>query len=414
MTYDSLLQKRYPGWQSSKTALETKLFQHTNANLRLEDDEELVRIPIVVHVVHHESSKVVGVGGNISDEQIRSQITVLNEDYRRKPGTNGFNTNSVGADTEIEFFLATCDPNGKPSTGILRIYDTQTEFDINNDDTRLKSLSYWPSDQYLNIWIADLKTPFIGYTQFPDMSGLPGLSSSNGPAYTDGAVVDFKMFGRQTGAITSKLYNLGRTTTHEIGHWLGLLHTWGDVECSDGQCTCGDDHCNDTPPTSSPNDVGADNNCKSVNSNCNGQQTINMIENYLDYSPDKCMNIFTKDQKARMRNVLKTSPRRLALVQNSTKCLPLPSTEQLTIKVYPNPGNNKIDDLTLVEVQFKGTQTVYLQLYDVLGRLVVTKDYVELSSTVLSFSNGKLSAGMYFVVITNTGGEKAVKRLIVI
>lgn len=408
--YDLLLQRRHPGWAQSRAKLETLIQQKQVdwQHFRLEE-EETIRIPVVVHVVHHDLRNMNNPGaagsGNISDAQIQSQIEVLNEDYRRKPGTNGFNDNPVGADVNIEFYLATRDPDGHPSNGITRTYDTTQAFDVFNDDERLKSLVDWPSNRYLNIWVTSVASPYIGYTQFPDGSGLAGLDETYGTDKTDGTVISHRVFGRRIGTAnsSSSVYRDGRTTTHEIGHWLGLLHTWGDY-------VCGDDHCGDTPPTRDSNQT-RDESCEAVYSTCSGTRTRNMIENYLDYSPDICMNIFTKDQKVRMRKVLEVSPRRAQLVQYSRT---LPESEQLVVKIYPNPVKDDAKDVTNVEVLLKGSQAVTIRVYDAAGRTLVTQDYPPNSSESLGFSNVGLHTGLYYVMVTTSSGEKAVKRLAVI
>jgi len=406
--YNDLLQQRHPNWQRDRAELEAILQQKNREISRIEAGEETILIPVVVHVIHNQANSQPGTEGNISDAQIRSQIDVLNEDYRRKPNTKGFNDNPVGADVNIEFFLATCDPNGGPSTGITRTYNAQKDFDVFNDDKKLKALSYWPSDQYMNIWVTDLKVPYIGYTQFPDMSGLPGLSPSNGPAATDGLVIDYKMFGRQPGTVTSGLYGYGRTTTHEVGHWLGLKHTWGDEYC-------GNDHVDDTPPTENSNQAN-NNSCTPVYSACLGPTTRNMIENYMDYSPDLCMNIFTQGQRERIWKVLATSPRRKSLVANSTRCQILPPSEQLSITIYPNPANgtNGNGDVTYVNVLLKDSQDVYLRVYDALGRIVYAEEYLNIRSRSLNFSNRPLKKGIYLVTVTTSSGEKMTTRLVII
>ena len=132
---------------------------------------------------------------------------------------------------------------------------------------------------------------------------------------TDGVFIDYRAFGIG-GAITSRLYNLGRTTTHEVGHWLGLIHTWGDTDC-------GDDYCADTPPAERGNQSAS---CGPIFSNCSGVRTRNMTENYMDYSPDSCMNIFTKNQSERMMAVIEKSPRRARLVKYWCAKLPFSAT----------------------------------------------------------------------------------------
>lgn len=254
---------------------------------------EVVTIPVVVHVIH--KGEPVGEGTNISKAQIESQIRILNEDFRKKLGTNGHNTHPVGADVEIEFQLAIQSPEGIPTDGIVRVKGSKNVWDIPDDQT-LKALSYWNSANYLNIWVCALND-FLGYAQFPetDLVGIPQNSTTKNPA-TDGVVIDYQAFG-DVGNVNPP-FHLGRTATHEIGHYLGLLHISGDGACPT------DDYCVDTPPV---NDQTSG--CPSPKPlACTGVEA--QIENYMDYSDDACMNMFSQDQKDRMRTVLANSPRR--------------------------------------------------------------------------------------------------------
>ncbi|MBX9851041.1 MAG: T9SS type A sorting domain-containing protein [Cytophagaceae bacterium] len=271
--------------------------------------EPVYTIPVVVHVVHNVPSGAIA-GNNIPDAQILAQIQVLNEDFRRKSGTNGFNNDPVGADVNIEFCLATMDPSGNFTTGITRTYNSKNFFNVSfSDENLLKSLAYWPSDQYLNLWVCRLEPGYLGYAQYPNGNGVPGLPPDGG-AETDGVVIDYRSFGK--GGTAQSPYNLGRTPTHEAGHWLGLDHIWGDTYC-------GNDWVADTPPDEDPND---DLDCYD-SSDCdnNGSYNQDMINNYMDYSADACMNIFTIGQKTRMRTVMETSPRRMALLNSGGCCI---------------------------------------------------------------------------------------------
>lgn len=274
-------------------------------------DEEITepfvyRIPIVVHVVHN--GQDVGEGPNISQAQVQSQIDVLNEDFRRISGTNGFDSN--GVDTEIEFYMAMTDPDGNIllEPGIDRynggrfIWPTGLATSI---DSQLKPATIWDPNRYFNIWTVNfggfVGRNLLGYAQFPSDSGLPGLNVNEGSALTDGVVVGYKYFGSaEKGNFPdlNETYNLGRTTTHEVGHWLGLRHIWGDGDC------LVDDFCNDTPNSDEPNFS-----CE-THISCG---TLDMIENYMDYTEDSCMSLFTQDQKERMVQVLENSPRRSTL-----------------------------------------------------------------------------------------------------
>lgn len=268
------------------------------------------RIPVVVHIIHN--GEPIGTGANISFEQVLSQIEVLNEDFRRITRTNGFNTHPDGVDTEIEFYLAPTAPDGKQLSepGIDRFNggrDSWPKGAVRNPiDDVIKPITIWDPTAYFNIWTVNfggfVGRNLLGYAQFPSDSDLRGLEADGGSAETDGIVVGYKYFGSSEKGNFPDLiapYDLGRTTTHEVGHWLGLRHIWGDGDC------LVDDYCNDTPRAAAPN-----NSC-TINVSCN---TPDMIENYMDYTNDGCMNLFTNDQKIRMQTVLRNSPRRKELV----------------------------------------------------------------------------------------------------
>lgn len=397
-----VLQMRNPNRAKEIQELNRRIseVERSNRSLRQAEDETIYRIPIVVHVVHSNPSGLIGGANNpnISDEQIASQIQVLNEDYRRKEGTNGYNTSDIGADAKIEFYLATSDPNGQPTNGITRhYYDKKTSFNIFSDNTLLSSIAYWPSDRYLNIWVTTLQNNYLGYTQFPTaadtLKGLPGVTDE----FVDGSMIDYRFFGRKMGTVTSSTYSLGRTASHEIGHWLGLIHTWGD---GDG---CAEDYVADTPPTKAANQTTQ---CRTTYSTCfNGVQTRDLTENYMDYSPDACMNLFTKGQVARMRAVLQVSPRRAKLVKSLAA---LPETDVLTINVYPNPASSS----PTVDVQLKGFQSFSVDLLDMSGRQISTLSYTDAPSTRVTLPIQGLTKGLYIVRV-KTSGESSSSRLLV-
>ena len=309
--YEEFLQEKNPK-RMNNTQFEAwiaPLIQN-QATMRTSQTNAIITIPVVVHVIYN--GQAVGTAPNISDVQVESQITVLNQDFRRMVGTPGFNSNAVGADTEIQFVLAKQDPNGNPTNGIDRVSfckDSWTNFDI---ETILKPATIWDSTQYLNLWTVQFEsTDLLGYAQFPDGSGLSGIGSSGGNANTDGVVVRYNAFGSGSGAsyILKAPYNKGRTTTHELGHWLGLIHIWGEGS----SCTTNTDYCADTPVAKDPN-YG----CPTGTNSCTLKAGDDMIENYMDYTNDSCMNIFTLNQKSRMATVMANSPRRTSLT-TSTK-----------------------------------------------------------------------------------------------
>tara|TARA_R110000868_G_scaffold779_2_gene5752 strand:- start:3471 stop:4412 length:942 start_codon:yes stop_codon:yes gene_type:complete len=295
--------------------LSTTACEKDNSNTT--NHEEMItvyRIPVVVHIIHN--GEPIGTGANISYEQIVSQIDVLNEDFRKKNETNGDSQNANGADTQIEFVLSTSAPDGTvlPEPGVDRIDGGRSEWPKgafrNPIETIIKPNTYWSPDYYFNIWTVNFGgfsgRDLLGYAQFPDNSGLEGLNDIGGSEETDGIVIGYKYFGSSEKGSFSNLvfpFDLGRTATHEVGHWLGLRHIWGDGDCSF------DDYCMDTPNSAAPN-YG----CPINQAGC---ETVAMIENYMDYTDDACMNTFTEDQKKRMLTVLQNSPRRNYIIQQT-------------------------------------------------------------------------------------------------
>jgi PKD repeat protein len=284
-------------------------FERELSNLKKKyiDDSKsngIITIPVIVHVIHN--GEAVGTGANISTTQVKSQIDVLNEDFRKSVETAGYNDHPDGADIEIEFALALRDEYGNdlPEAGIHRVHGNRTYWEGNAIEEVLKPQTIWNPKKYMNIWTVNFggdQETTLGYAQFPSLSGLEGLNQNGGLNSTDGVIIGYKYFGR-AGTIAAP-YDGGRTTTHEIGHWLGLRHIWGDGDCSV------DDFCEDTP-----NAGHANYSCEPINS-C-GLFENDMIENYMDYTPDACMNIFTQDQKERMRTVMQVCPRRKELLDS--------------------------------------------------------------------------------------------------
>ncbi len=266
-----------PGLEERMQQIEemTNAWLINNAH-KLKNTNDVVTIPVVVHVVYANASQ------NVSDAQILSQIEVLNQDYRRMNADAG-NTpavfQSLAADIEVEFCLATRDPNGNATSGITRKQTTNTNFNTTNNSVKFAAAggtNAWDANSYMNMWVCKLQGGVLGYAQFP-----------GGSAATDGVVIDYQSFG--TMGTATYPFNKGRTATHEVGHWLNLRHIWGD----DGGACTGTDYVNDTP------NQGAEYyNCPSYpKSSCSSED---MFMNYMDYVNDNCMNLFTAGQKARM------------------------------------------------------------------------------------------------------------------
>jgi len=250
---------------------------------------KLIRIPVVVHVVYGRDQE------NISKSQINSQISALNHDFR----TTNADVSQVPeawkglvVDSKIEFALASRDPDGKPTDGVTRTKTERKQFGT-GDDVKTKAgggAPSWPSARYLNIWVCNLGGGLLGYAQFP-----------GGPARTDGVVILHSAFGTKGSAQAP--FDRGRTTTHEIGHWLNLRHIWGDtLDCSGG------DRCPDTPNANGPNYGSPTFPSVSCNNGPNGD----MFMNYMDYVDDAAMFMFTAGQVTRMNATLAGLRKKLA------------------------------------------------------------------------------------------------------
>ena len=322
----------HPDYQDHKITFERWLSERQTPAFRLPGGGRRqtapYKIPIVVHIVHN--GEPIGTGANIPEAQVLSQIRVLNEDFKRQ-NADAVNTPaafaSLAGSLDIEFILAKQDPDGLPSNGIVRINGGRNGWTI-NDNYALKDLSYWPAEQYMNIWVCNLTDQFIGYAQHPE-SDLEGLENSSTNRLTDGIVIWHRAFGSSADGSFSldPAFDKGRTTTHETGHFFGLHHIWGD----EPNCT-GTDYVNDTP-----NQADRTQGCPTHPKTDKCGQVI-MFQNYLDYTDDACMNLFTMGQVGRMTTVIENSPRRKSLLTSPALEDPDPLPDDIGIRtiVFPD------------------------------------------------------------------------------
>jgi hypothetical protein len=353
-------------------------------------------IPVVVHVLYKNTNQ------NISDAQIHSQIAILNADYRRLNADTS-NTpvefDSIAADIEVEFCLASLDPDGNPTNGITR---TSTQggqllgwFSPIFEDAKYDSTgghNAWPADEYLNIWICEMFPGLLGYAQFP--GGLPA---------TDGVVISYQAFG-DIGTIAAPS-TLGRTTVHEIGHWMGLYHIWGD----DQDCVTGSDSIFDTPnaegASSSDCQVGR-NSCSNEDPYWGAFDPNDMVQNYMDYSHDSCMNMFSLGQKARMHSFLNSDPVRMALFNSPAGCSNAVATaapKSQDFIVYPNPSTGNVE----ISLLGQWSPLMVVEVVDLAGN-VVYRSKPEAGSFSVDLAG--VAAGLYVLRIVSEDGV-VVKKL---
>lgn len=368
---DAMIQKD-PSILNVLSQLETITQDFADANVTQNaDGKTVVTIPTVVHVVYRTSAE------NISAARIQSQIDVLNEDFGRL-NSDTVNTPSVfsplGADTEIRFALAVRDPDGFASTGITRTQTNTSSFGVNNNIKRFSTggADAWDRDQYLNIWIGNLGSFLLGYAQFPGLS-----------AAFDGVVLHYRF----TGDIGAQApFNKGRTGTHEVGHWLNLRHIWGDA-------TCGNDFVNDTP-TQQDENYGCPN--FPVTSSCTGNPPNgDMFMNYMDYTDDACMNIFTEDQKTRMQAIINSVRAPLQVSPGLTPPVTGISEFALDAKVnmFPNPSSGEVRFAFDIESE----EYVELVLINVLGETLLSSNYRVGNGNGIDIDLSDQTAGLYIV-----------------
>ncbi|MEQ9426784.1 MAG: choice-of-anchor J domain-containing protein [Cyclobacteriaceae bacterium] len=339
-------------YRQNEKVFENWLLQKQNdraGQLRQEGaQQEILKIPVVVHVLHQ--GEAIGVASNIPEGQIISQIQILNQDFRRQ-NPDAANTrelfNPVAADVNIEFELAKQDPEGLPTTGIVRVKAKRSNYSI-NDDIEIKENSFWPTEDYLNIWVVDLSNDLLGFAQFP-VSNLQGLTvDRTNNRLTDGIVVDYEYFGR---GFNTDSFSEGRTATHEIGHFLGLRHIWGDGGCNV------DDFCEDTPQMGD-NSSG----CPNAPESCG---SVDMFENYMDFTDDDCMNLFTSCQAMRMRTVLQESPRRRSLLTSKALVEPILAANDIGIRQIVSPELNVCSEILIPEIEVRNTGNNIVNTYTI-------------------------------------------------
>lgn len=339
-------------------------------------DTSTYTVPVVVHVIYRTEEQ------NISNEQILSQIEVLNQDFSRNNADTNLTPNRFkdrAANAGIQFCLAKEDPDGNATSGITR---TQTqEFDIGYTENYYREstggTTIWDPTKYLNIYVCEIGNDVLGFTYLP-ASALPDR---------DAVVVDYRNFGT-TGTVLAP-YNRGRTTTHEVGHWFNLEHTWGasSESCSE------DDGVSDTPIQ-----FTANNNCPTSPVFSCGNQSLggDMFMNFMEYTVDRCQNLFTEGQRARMRAAL-FQYRSSLLISTACGNVNEPINTEVIFDAFPNPSG---DEFTLrIRLPFEQTD-VTVGIYSPEGKLVKTWKYSSLLRDNVTLSARDLGSGVFIAQLT--------------
>ncbi len=364
----------------------------TGASLRIAANT-IIRIPVIVHILYNTSSQ------NISDAQIKSQIDALNRDFRRR-NEDSINTperfKSVAADVQIEFALATADPMGRATNGIVRKQTGVTAWQM---DDKIKFSSQggddgWNSQNYLNIWVGNTRS-LLGYASY-----------IGGAAEKDGIVINTTAFGTVN---VSGPYDKGRTLVHEAGHWMGLKHIWGDT-------FCGDDGIDDTPKQG-----GYTTGCPTgFRSSCSNGTSGDMYMNYMDFTNDACLNLFTKGQREKMRSFFEEGNAHASLM--SSKGLNEPWIEELKkpgeqppvppvaigaaqLKLYPNPAQNEM------VIDFNNDASWIGKKISIISLNGKTVHAMTITSKSQHVSLTGLTSGVYFVQGANEGKRLNLKLI---
>jgi hypothetical protein len=346
-----------------------------------------IKIPVVIHVLYNNAAQ------NISDAQIQSQLKVLNDDFRRR-NSDTVNTpdrfKSFAADVAIEFVLATADPKGRATSGIVRKKTSVLDWGL---DDKIKFSAQggddaWDAKSYLNIWVGNMRK-VLGY------SSVPGSAIEK-----DGVVITANAFGTIN---TIAPYHLGRTAVHEVGHWLGLKHIWGDA-------ACGDDGIQDTPQQSSYT-TGCP---TGFRSSCNNGSLGDMYMNYMDFTNDACLNLFTEGQKNAMRSLFAAGGPRVSILASKSLneswleeiLLPVVEVkEPIVISTYPNPAVNE------VTINFAGDNSWIGKELRIVSSNGFTVLNLEVTSTVQKINTTSLKPGVYMISGVN-GGKKMTQKFI--
>ena len=349
----------------------------------------VIRIPVVIHVLYHYPGEM----DYVTEAKAIEQIEILNKCFRRT-NADTVQTPAVfrpfAADCEIEFQLAISDPMRKNTSGIVKKYSPIEEWQA-NDNMKFSSQmgdDAWDPDSYLNIWVCNLQ-------QVAGYASVPG-----GLAAKDGVVLDFSVFGPNA---TVEGLNLGKTLVHEVGHWLNLKHLWGDDYC-------GDDGVADTPVQG-----GYNYGCPTGSHiTCNNGPYGDMYMNYMDFTNDACVNMFTIGQKNRMRALFGTGGPRVRLLSSAGLLPPLifesplpPDIPRwLRPQIFPNPASRELTIDLSYDVRWVGK---LLTVTNMQGQVVMR---IPVTNRVQIINISSLQQGLYVLSAKKEDGDYIQEKFI--
>ncbi len=389
----------HPGYKAMVDASFTAVKAMADANRgsrAVNAADTIYHIPIVVHVVR------LATEDNIPDSLIYSQIEVLNRDFNHRNEDSIQTRNAfkpLMGRLNFDFFLATTDPLGNPSTGIIRKLGAPAisffGFNAFSDNVKdpVEGDAPWPTDKYLNVWVCNLNTiplGLLGYAYPPT-----GAANWDAGSYIDsaqqGVVIDYTAFGRNNPYIIDPGIAPGRTAVHEFGHYFGLRHIWADeAACVE------DDGISDTPAQGDQTNFDCDtskNSCTDI-----GTDYPDMIENYMDYSNEFCQNMFTKEQADIMFYNLQMLRPNLA---QKTVVYGVGITKSdfdfISVSIYPNPAK----EILYLDLNFSKEKNIQFTIIDQLGRQIKTQTINQVLNKIEKIDISGMSSGIYFINVSD-------------
>jgi hypothetical protein len=414
------LEAQYPGFKTNFDAQTMKLVKSNpvieSRKKRITDTifyyDTIYTVPVVFHVLYNVANE------NLNDSLLISQIEVLNRDFNRR-NPDSVKTRAIfksrAGSARIQFVLASVDPNGLATNGMIHKSTTKTTFGSNTGqlaDLMKASATAgddpWDPTKYLNIWVCDLSVNnqdnLLGYA-FPPY-GHPSWTSGSWVADNrQGVVLHYKVVGRNnpraTGIIASS--NMGRCAVHEVGHYFGLRHIWADDQNMVNKCTL-DDYIDDTPVQG----IGAGFTCNLGGNTCIEPKNDmpDMFENYMDYSTEACQNIFTRQQVSMMRKSITEYRMDLPIkIDIVTKMRIFDTVVYNDILIYPKSNLKKV----MVEVKNEDVlDQLEVQYFSMLGQSMTDPISIKKNETLVDTESW--STGYYVARLLRSSDGKVIRN----